>query len=921
MGIKRDGVPSTASKSADKRARYEAGLDILPGGSSHGDLNDTAIEHIVKEVRAPKPVQEKLSTWIDEFSKFITGCDFPKVAPCSLSFLSTLISTSPTAKYPGARILSCTPVGPMATRSLVFPSATGQLHCSVEFAKTPSSDAKVQTYTSCCQSQLVSHLTQCPLVSAESVQYHVSLFTTTPVIALRPAGKLGKHLTIELVMEVKGENHDQTQQEIDILLGQGNYQTASMALEIWVRQAALALPINLLPTILLHCSTTSLVTNTMKPWQMVKKVWGTLASMPLSNQQLILGVLDPVPASGTSSCPLLGRDGTTPLFPALTHAQWGVLVQAAVRVSTMGVEDSLLKSLKAELLFDRIYEVSGKCDVVSLINNLGKGLGERVTSLAAVGGTRAWRVGEKIKLSIQVGVRFDPTKYWQPATQGPEASSKDAQDFREFWGDRSQLRRFQDGVVKEVVVWSGSKEEVVGSVVRAVVGRHHKGCEVDEKGDWGDKLLSGDGGSDAKAVLDKLVPVLYGLEKLPLKIAAVAALGQQARRSKVGRDVHKEVGGKTVKEERGIAKLTGKVGMAAHMVEPLDAMLVAEHSGKWPKDAEAVRRVRLAWLIEVGRQLEKQVEKVRSKVMGEKLVVMMSGQILRFCVGERNDGDTGIVSELCSWLAGVDKTIPAWSGCVRLVQRWMASQLLSSIPTTAIEVSVATILSSSPHTPSSPTPAFLLWLHTMATHDWNNSPLIYPGCATTMPRTSLPPMAILCPHSPSPSYWTKSVTWPELQRLVSLATISLSITPSPEIFTPSLTCYEALIHLKPLQVPTRNLAISNILESRDLQSDSINEVTTLPILSHNPVTLYVSTLQSCYGSLANFYYDKFGGTVVAVKLVSKDDKQKVKLGELTTKMVMDGKVSTNWGAMIEDWSILGKGLVKEVEVLNTDMLL
>lgn len=57
-------------------------------------------------------------------------------------------------------------------------------------------------------------------------------------------------------------------------------------------------------------------------------------------------------------------------------------------------------------------------------------------------------------------------------------------------------------------------------------------------------------------------------------------------------------------------KLTGKLGMAAQLVEPVDVMLVAEHSGKWPKDAQAVRRVRLRlrWLGEVGRQLEKEVE-------------------------------------------------------------------------------------------------------------------------------------------------------------------------------------------------------------------------------------------------------------------------------------------------------------------------
>merc|ERR1719186_662995 len=254
----------------------------------------------------------------------------------------------------------------------------------------------------------------------------------------------------------------------------------------------------------------------------------------------------------------------------------------------------------------------------------------------------------------------------------------------------------------------------------------------------------------------------------------------------------------------------------------------------------------------------------------------------------------------------MDRTWPAWSGCVRLVQRWAAAQLLSSISTTA----------------TSPTAAFLLWLHTMATHDWNTSPLTFPGCATTVPRSSLPPMAVLCPHSPSPSYWTKSVTWPELQRLVTLATSSLALPPSPSMFSPSLSCYEALIHLKPLQVPTRHLSISSMLETQEKSSTTATSVSTLPILSHNPVSLYVSTLQSCYGHLANFYHDKYGGTMVAVKLVTKVEiKEKVKLGDLTCKMVVDGLVATNWGAVIEDWSILGEGLVKEVEVINTDLLL
>ena len=113
-----------------------------------------------------------------------------------------------------------------------------------------------------------------------------------------------------------------------------------------------------------------------------------------------------------------------------------------------------------------------------------------------------------------------------------------------------------------------------------------------------------------------------------------------------------------------------------------------------------------------------------------------------------------------------------------------------------------------------------------------------------------------------------------------------------------------------------------MLETKEMTPSTTTEVGTLPILSHNPVSLFVSTLQSCYGNLANFYYDKFGGTVVAVKLITKGEaKEKVKLGDLTCKMVTEGTVSTNWGAVMEDWAILGEGLVREVEVVNTDLLL
>ena len=112
---------------------------------------------------------------------------------------------------------------------------------------------------------------------------------------------------------------------------------------------------------------------------------------------------------------------------------------------------------------------------------------------------------------------------------GPLANCETAADFRQFWGDRSELRRFQDGVVREVVVWGG--DNIVTDVVTAVIARHHKGCSIEEVGFRAEALIPGDGGRGARKVLDKLTPLLYNLEEIPLKISSVSAIGQHGRSS------------------------------------------------------------------------------------------------------------------------------------------------------------------------------------------------------------------------------------------------------------------------------------------------------------------------------------------------------------------------------------------------------
>ena len=95
------------------------------------------------------------------------------------------------------------------------------------------------------------------------------------------------------------------------------------------------------------------------------------------------------------------------------------------------------------------------------------------------------------------------------------------------------------------------------------------------------------------------------MQGLPLTVSGVSACGEEARLSRVGAPAGGwgRAGGKIVAERWGAGQVVGGAGMAPHHVLPLAVLLQTEHSGKWPRDREAVRRLRVAWLQQVGKAL------------------------------------------------------------------------------------------------------------------------------------------------------------------------------------------------------------------------------------------------------------------------------------------------------------------------------
>ena len=69
----------------------------------------------------------------------------------------------------------------------------------------------------------------------------------------------------------------------------------------------------------------------------------------------------------------------------------------------------------------------------------------------------SWPINQSAPLNcgsrIAFGFYFNTPEAWEMMDKGPAADSPESAEFRTFWGEKSQLRRFQDGFVCEAVHW------------------------------------------------------------------------------------------------------------------------------------------------------------------------------------------------------------------------------------------------------------------------------------------------------------------------------------------------------------------------------------------------------------------------------------------------------------------------------------
>ncbi|KAF8423778.1 Nrap protein [Tirmania nivea] len=371
--------------------------------------------------------------------------------------------------------------------------------------------------------------------------------------------------------------------------------------------------------------------------------------------------------------------------------------------------------------------------------------------------------------TVTAGFFLNSEKCHRLIDHGPSAENKkEATSYRNFWGEKAELRRFKDGSILESVFWGDNKDPktpVIHQVISYIAKRHFS-PEISEGiifiGDEYAQLLPNHQLPGAQAITKFFQPVMTGyetlvkdlrsIEDLPLIIRHITPISSALRFSTI---------------QSPLPGLDAGVFMNA----PAEVALQFESSGRWPDDLVAIQRTKIAFLIRIGQLLEESSAEgnistrvgLENQEPGQETfnasfldVIYHSGPTFRIRIYherepyllERRSKDKSLLPhtrDLASQALTIyDRTFvksPIHTACIaklchrhaflsptiRLVKKWFAAHLLSChFPEELIELIVARqFVSPFPwSTPSSIMTGFLRTLEFLATWDWRVDPLV-----------------------------------------------------------------------------------------------------------------------------------------------------------------------------------------------------
>ncbi|XP_062310472.1 nucleolar protein 6 [Osmerus eperlanus] len=631
-----------------------------------------------------------------------------------------------------------------------------------------------------------------------------------------------------------------------------------------------------------------------------------------------------------------------------------------------------------------------------ILSLLQRGLGQRIHLLThSLSPDPEWSVDSeapkhKTQPPLSFGLLLVPEHAASVLERGPSADSPQAVEFRQLWGPRSELRRFQDGAITEAVLWEGEstwqKRLVPRQVITHLLQLHadipescvrYVGGMLDDVIKVGREVCSTGDEESLKVVqvYDDLSRKLWALGGLPLSITSVQGAHPALRYTQVFPPTPLVLDYSVFDKDKLTKSLLPQEGKPCPAyITPIKVICHMEGSGKWPHDRQALRHIKAAFHVQLGELLSAQQRYV-CRPAPTHLDVWKNGllfriqvayhrepQVLRESVSPEgllvvrdNEEAQALEMEtihkplLTSTLHGLQQQHPCFGAACRLAKRWLGAQLFSDdISEDTVDLLVASLfLQPAPFAPpGSPQVGFLRFLHLLSSFDWRNNPLVvnlnnqltaadYTEIKNDFmaSRESLPVMFLATPKDRKLSIWTKQAPSVQmLQRVVMVAAESLKVL-EPQLMDagqvqdvkvairPPLDAYDVLIHLNPKQVPLLSQAVdlpSTTFSRGTLSGKTHRPGGAMPVIDFNPVSCYLAELRDAFGDLALFFCDPYGGTVIAVLWKPKAfSPQPFKTSQIAARHVEvsgdEAHSVPNVEAMLEDFRVMGKGLVKSVD--------
>ncbi|KAK9441303.1 pre-rRNA processing protein Utp22 [Metarhizium brunneum] len=367
----------------------------------------------------------------------------------------------------------------------------------------------------------------------------------------------------------------------------------------------------------------------------------------------------------------------------------------------------------------------------------------------------------KLATKLLVGVIFDPAHMARQMEYGPPAEEeKEAAAFRQFWGEKAELRRFKDGSILECVEWNGKLPSQICEELTSYSLKRHFNIANEDIVAYGDRFSSLIGLShldkeafdSARRAFTTFESDIRSLDDLPLQIRQLSAVSPSARYSSLELPM---------------------LGFHMNTIQLMDVNLYFEASSKWPENLTAIQEAKIEFLLDFDRRLTAANDKIvtylgrengdvgienlayldivynngaafRLRIYCDLEETLLQRQVQNMVLDPHVREEASQALDTLKWYSATlplhTQTIATFctrlqplSQSIRLVKHWFAShKLCGHFSDELIELFVLHVfLQPYPWVmPSSPMTGFLRTLFFLARWDWRDEPLIVDSAET-----------------------------------------------------------------------------------------------------------------------------------------------------------------------------------------------